>query len=305
MVSRESKKRTLEVALGHRGQVGLNQQLVGRAINDGDSVGAVGRIEGTGQPRLQTIDFKFFISELATKYDNENIAKAFQIENTRVSEWRQQHELLQQAYFEKYGIPVPCNSQQTTVLANDDVSLQNEVGPTKPETVTSSLARRKKSSYNTEFKLKAVEFAELSTNRAAAKEFRVHDKRIREWRKNKAILLTSPRDRKRLRGAGRKGPPLDESHLENLLFNWLDQTMKESKPITTADLQQKAIQLSVSILPKGSSFSASKDWVERFLRNHSLSTAEKTISYDCSSVDETKPMIGGPTMVGEDLELNI
>lgn len=79
-----------------------------------------------------------------------------------------------------------------------------------------SHAGSKNRSYSTEFKLKAVKFAEdCNSNRKAAAKFDVERKRTREWRQTKSKLETANAKRKRLEGGGRK--PLDEDIKESVL----------------------------------------------------------------------------------------
>ena len=52
---------------------------------------------------------------------------------------------------------------------------------------------QKKRSFNSAFKLKVVEFAEKNSNRGAGRHFGVDEKRVREWRKHKEQLESSPR----------------------------------------------------------------------------------------------------------------
>ena len=66
-----------------------------------------------------------------------------------------------------------------------------------------SHAGLKNSSYSSEFKLKAVQFAEdCNSNPKAAAEFGVERKRIREWQQKKGKLEAASSKRKRLKGAG-------------------------------------------------------------------------------------------------------
>ena len=55
----------------------------------------------------------------------------------------------------------------------------------------------KKRSFDAAFKLK-VESAEKTTNRAAAREFGVDERRVREWRQMKDELEKLPRKKRRL-----------------------------------------------------------------------------------------------------------
>ena len=54
------------------------------------------------------------------------------------------------------------------------------------------MSANQKRSYDAAFKLAAVEDAEKTTNRAAARTFRVDERRIREWRQKKSDLVKIP-----------------------------------------------------------------------------------------------------------------
>eukprot|EP00794_Sanderia_malayensis_P003463 gene3463-3959_t len=268
-----------------------NSNGIPTASSDSNNIG-LSCEKGQGIPanKVHTIDFKFFISQLAQTYNYEHIAKAFDIGYKDVDEWKTRGDLLKQAYHEKYGINYnPAKADESEIFF---ISTLKPVSTKQPEDVTSSDIKRK-CSYNAEFKLKAVEYAEMTTNRAAAKQFNVHDKRIREWRKNKEILLSSPKDRKRLRGAGRK--PLVKDSLEPILYEWVLMVLKDGKQITINELQERATEMSITALPPGNKFTAYKPWVERFLKRHNLITVENIVQFniDNESIEQFVP----PTMV--------
>ena len=64
-------------------------------------------------------------------------------------------------------------------------------------------------SYTLKFKLEAVIYAELHSNRSAGRKFNVYVRRIREWRKKKKQISEQSKkscrkERKTLEGTGRK-----------------------------------------------------------------------------------------------------
>lgn len=259
---------------------------------------------------IHSIDFKFYISELALKYNNANIAVTFDLSQKQVKEWKKQNMLLKQAYYEK-NVAVRakqegkssthCNFRTSALsfsgatesnhLTADVVPALNSTQPALSETVnaTSTSKIRKKSSYSSEYKLKAVAFAEMSTNRAAAREFKVHEKRIREWRKNKEILMNSPKDCRRLKGAGRK--PLLTLQIEEALYNWILFISSSGNSVTKVELQQKALELCQKNGPD-SKFTASSAWVDGFLKRHNLHVKDNDFPISTHS----QPYLA-PTMV--------
>ena len=87
----------------------------------------------------------------------------------------------------------------------------------------SSHKGKKLKSYNIQFKLDAIKFAEENSNHSASRKFGVAVKRIREWRGNKDQLeklrqCSNGAKRFRLDGAGEK--PLSPE-MEDVLLEWI------------------------------------------------------------------------------------
>ncbi len=82
--------------------------------------------------------------------------------------------------------------------------------------------REKHRSYDVRFKLKAVEVAKKKSIAAAASEFGVDRKRIREWVKQESQLSEFEKEgkskSKRLKGGGRKA---NDEDMEDVLFDWV------------------------------------------------------------------------------------
>ena len=78
--------------------------------------------------------------------------------------------------------------------------------------------RKKKLSYDANFKLKVVDYAENATSRGVAAKFFVDEKPVREWRQKKANLLVLPDKKKRLYGGGWKAP---DPNIEEVLCSWI------------------------------------------------------------------------------------
>ncbi len=87
---------------------------------------------------------------------------------------------------------------------------------------------------------------------AAAREFKVDPKRIREWCKQKDMLLKFKKkrgnaERKRLKGGGRR--PIDDE-MEDALFSWIalmrgNNLRVSRKMIRAKALELKALELAV------------------------------------------------------------
>ena len=60
----------------------------------------------------------------------------------------------------------------------------------------STCCKRKRSSYETGFKLRVIKYAEEHGNRGAEREFSVSEKVVRDWRKQKEVLQSMPKTKR-------------------------------------------------------------------------------------------------------------
>ena len=130
----------------------------------------------------------------------------------------------------------------------------------------------KRKSYDLTFKLRAVSYADNFTKAAAAREFGVDPKRIRAWCNQKDVLMElktgGSSKRKRLQGAGRKA--LD-GEMEEALFDWIIELRGRNLRVSRAMICVQARALSGN-----ADFKASRGWLDRFMKRHSLSLRRKT-----------------------------
>lgn len=129
--------------------------------------------------------------------------------------------------------------------------------------------------FDVSLKLKAVEAAEKTSKAAAARQFKVDPKRIREWcvQKDKLILMKidGKTKRKRMKGAGRR--PMDEE-MEEALFEWICEMRGRNLRVS-----RKMIKLKAKSLPGTRSqtgFKASNGWLRLFMKRKGLSLRRKT-----------------------------
>ena len=127
----------------------------------------------------------------------------------------------------------------------------------------------KKRSYDAAFKLKVVQYAENNSNRAAARKHQVDERSVRDWRKQKEQLNTLQSKKLRLPGGGRK---LKFPDVEEQLAQWIEHQRAQHLRVSRTMIQQKAIQLHFG----EEDFSASRGWLENFLRRHNISLRRKT-----------------------------
>ena len=106
--------------------------------------------------------------------------------------------------------------------------------------------KRARKAYDVTFKLKAVDFAEKESKEAAARQFGVDPKTIREWCQKKeqlvALKTSGKSKKKRLVGAGRKA--LD-SDLEEALFSWIMELRSRNLRVSRCMIRVQARTMSL------------------------------------------------------------
>ena len=131
---------------------------------------------------------------------------------------------------------------------------------------------RKRKTYDTSYKLKAIERAEQSLKETAAREFGVDAKRIHMWCSQKDQLAAMKKEkkstRKRLDGAGRKP---DNVEMEEELFGWIAELRPRHLRVS-----RRMIRVQTKLLSSDDSFKASRGWLDHFMKRHSLSLRRKT-----------------------------
>lgn len=153
---------------------------------------------------------------------------------------------------------------------------------------------RKLKKYSLEMKIEAVSYAEFHGNRPASKEFHVDEKRIREWRSKKSeieecIATKSGRQRKKLKGGGRK--PFN-AKLEELLLAWISESQTQGLQLSPKLIMKKAESVYHDIKEGGDTsvedFKASRGWVTRFMERNSLILTRKSPTKTDSQSDVFK-----------------
>ena len=104
---------------------------------------------------------------------------------------------------------------------------------------TSSQYKRKRSAYDAAFKLKVVNYAEANNNCAAAREFCVDEKQVREWRKNRTTLEKMLKNKKRRPTRCASFP-----ELETDLHGWVVECHQNGYVITRTGICLRALQMS-------------------------------------------------------------
>lgn len=137
-------------------------------------------------------------------------------------------------------------------------------------------------SYSLQFKLDAVKFAELHSNRAASKKLNVDEKRIREWRKkhekiSQARAQKGGAGKKRLEGGGRK---ILDSDVEEKVLNWIHERRENRLRVSRKLIMRKAKMFYDESVGDDEcakeAFVASRGWLEKFMKRNGLSLRRRT-----------------------------
>ena len=127
----------------------------------------------------------------------------------------------------------------------------------------------KRSSYTTEWKLRAIELAKANGNRKAAKELNVDESMIRRWRKQEDVLRQTKKTCKSLRGNTPRWPELEDN-----LKHWVLEMQSVGRSISTVSIRLKAKALAKEM--GITNFSGAQSWCTRFMKRNYLSIRCKT-----------------------------
>ncbi|KAG7165833.1 Pogo transposable element-like 4 [Homarus americanus] len=125
--------------------------------------------------------------------------------------------------------------------------------------------------YDASFKLKVVRSAKVSNNSAAAREFGVNEKQVREWKKDEEKLIDIPRTKCALRRGKQQWP-----ELEVKLFEWVNKNRVCGYVITRNAICIYAMKLAKSNPDTGKDFKATRGWCSRFMNRKGLVLRQKT-----------------------------
>lgn len=131
------------------------------------------------------------------------------------------------------------------------------------------VSRGKRKAYDASFKLKVIEYAERNNNREAGRKFGVGESSVRDWRKRKDLLKEQAPKRQRLLGGGRKA---QAPSMEDALTVWINDQRSLHIRVTRSSIQRKALEL----YDGEEAFSASRGWLDNFLRRNGFSLRRRT-----------------------------
>ena len=128
---------------------------------------------------------------------------------------------------------------------------------------------QKRASYTAEFKLKIVKFAEETSNRKAARTFKVDEKCVRQWRESKSILEAMPNRKRAMRGRQAFWPELEED-----MRQWVMTSKNNDVQLTENDIRLKACELARE---KGiEKFKGGKNWCTKFMQRNGFAKQSKS-----------------------------
>uniref|UniRef100_A0A3B3TFI6 HTH CENPB-type domain-containing protein n=1 Tax=Paramormyrops kingsleyae TaxID=1676925 RepID=A0A3B3TFI6_9TELE len=132
-----------------------------------------------------------------------------------------------------------------------------------------SSTKRKK--YDASFKLKVVNFAMEHNNCAAARQYGVTEKMVRDWKSNEKALKSMPRGKCALRRGAPHWPEL-KKHVADMVA----QHRQNGYVVTRNTIRLFALQWAKSNPDHSNNFKATISWCSRFMARHDLVLRQKT-----------------------------
>lgn len=219
-----------------------------------------------------TVEEKLAIVSFAERSSNRAAGRKFELAEKNIRQWRKMKPTLLQ--MPRRATRRYTNQQSTSsgYLAirqnaiNDQRQYPQQVPTVCHQETQTDLERKTRRSYTVQEKLKVIEYAEQTSNRAAARLYNVDEKNIRDWRRIRPVLAEMPKESRSLRfGAQPHWPQLEEELTKFVLDNHANVN------ITVAVIRLKAKQLAEDVfnIPN---FKATTSWAYRFLKRHNLPT---------------------------------
>eukprot|EP00794_Sanderia_malayensis_P007755 gene7755-8599_t len=160
--------------------------------------------------------------------------------------------------------------------------------------------------YSLDFKTEVIAFAEVHGNRPASRQFKVDERRVREWRSKKSEIVklvasNKGKQRSKLSGGGRKPRSMK---LEETLIQWIESRRASGLHVSYKLITEKAEityrDIKADINKDFEEFKASKGWFTRFMKRNGLSLRRKaSVSQQdqCDEIASSDVEEAPPTMV--------
>ncbi|KAK3920835.1 Pogo transposable element with KRAB domain [Frankliniella fusca] len=137
---------------------------------------------------------------------------------------------------------------------------------------TTKPLKHERLSYDMNFKLVAIKCAKEKGNKAAARQFDVTPKMIRDWRSKEAKLLNACATRRAFRGPKSGKWP----ELERRLAQWVRDVRAQLCSVSKKMMQREARKLVKELGIPGNTFRASLSWINRVMKRNGLSIRRRT-----------------------------
>ncbi|XP_060598925.1 uncharacterized protein LOC132752604 [Ruditapes philippinarum] len=144
--------------------------------------------------------------------------------------------------------------------------------------------KRKRKAYDNVFKLRAVKYAENTSNRAASKKFGIGESSVRDWRRLKDMILQKPRNRKR---NVTRAPDLDM--IEKDLCKWFLFYQKKGIVLGKIEIMTKGKMLATDPKYKvdTSRHLFGIKWCDKFLKSNNLTLCRTKAKGKNLSISQT------------------
>ncbi|XP_061129331.1 activating transcription factor 7-interacting protein 1 isoform X2 [Syngnathus typhle] len=170
-------------------------------------------------------------------------------------------------------------SSQSASSSNSFVQNRPQLSNTTCVYKDPELAPPKRHAYDAEFKLKTLSYAAKHGNRAAAREFKVNESMVRNWKKQEDNLSRVKKTQKSFRGNKARWP-----QLEDKLEQWVVEQRSANRKVSTVSIRMKATTLAQEM--NIDEFHGGPSWCFRFMKRRNLlnrkqSAISQQVPKDC------------------------
>uniref|UniRef100_A0A8C3UQ32 HTH CENPB-type domain-containing protein n=1 Tax=Catharus ustulatus TaxID=91951 RepID=A0A8C3UQ32_CATUS len=127
----------------------------------------------------------------------------------------------------------------------------------------------KRVAYDTEFKVKVINYAKEHGNRPAARAFHINECMVCRWRQQEDELRLTRKTKKSFHGRKARWP-----ELEDRLYHWISERRAAGQSISTVAIRVKAQTIANQLHIE--EFKAGASWCFRFMKQQQLSIRTRT-----------------------------
>lgn len=165
----------------------------------------------------------------------------------------------------------PCENSDVDEEENIELDIAEEED--EDYNVERDCKKRKRKAYDNAFKLIVVQFAEKEGNRAAERKFRVLEKNVRYWRKNKKLIEEAPKTKKRKIVSRPKGVELMEKDLKKWFLYYQGKGTVLTQKLVMIKARALATEAKYKIDTKR--FVFGQTWCAHFMQKNNLKLSRK------------------------------